>query len=101
VDRKSPLLIPSRIVSGVTAKNAVGITSFSEAFTCLVGIASYLILRPGTSWHVAARPCFSAPSSPFRARLSPCAGWPSSLSPRPSLSAAVFLGSWSLFQALR
>jgi uncharacterized membrane protein YfcA len=98
VDRKSPLLIPSRIVSGVTAKNAVGITSFAEAFTCLVGIASYLILRPGTSWHV-------APPLLLGAVLAvPCAALTVRRLAQQSFTsavAAVFLGSWSLFQALR
>ncbi|MCX6096861.1 MAG: sulfite exporter TauE/SafE family protein, partial [Candidatus Bipolaricaulota bacterium] len=90
----------SRIVSGVTAKNAVGITSFAEAFTCLVGIASYLILRPGTSWHV-------APPLLLGAVLAvPCAALTVRRLAQQSFTsavavAAVFLGSWSFFQALR
>jgi len=95
-----PLMMPSQIVSGVGPKNAVGITSLAEAFTCLVGVVSYLVLRPGTSWHV-------APPLLLGAVLAvPCAVLTVRRLPQRSFTlavavAVVLLGSWSLFQALR
>jgi len=95
-----PLMMPSQVVSGVAAKNAVGITSFAEAFTCLVGIAAYLILRPGTSWHVAPPLLLGAvlavPFAALTVRRLPQRSFTLAVS-----IAVVTLGSWSLFQALR
>jgi hypothetical protein len=48
-----PLVTAGQIVSGVGSKPAVGITSFAEALTCVVGVLTFLILRPGTSWQLA------------------------------------------------
>lgn len=48
-----PLVTAGQIVSGVGSKPAVGITSFAEGLTCLVGVVTYLALRPGTSWRLA------------------------------------------------
>lgn len=49
-----PLVTAGQITSGVEAKSAVGITSLAEAFTCLVGVTTYLILRPaGMDWNLA------------------------------------------------
>lgn len=39
-----PLVTAGQVVSGVPAKQAVGITSVAEAFTCLVGLATYFSL---------------------------------------------------------
>ncbi len=39
-----PLVTAGQVVSGVPAKQAVGITSVAEAFTCLVGLAAYFSL---------------------------------------------------------
>ncbi len=48
-----PLVTAGQIVSGVSPKNAVGITSLAEGLTCVVGVVTYLALRPGTSWELA------------------------------------------------
>lgn len=48
-----PLVTAGQIVSGVGPKSAVGITSLAEGLTCLVGVVSYVILRPDTSWRLA------------------------------------------------
>ncbi|MFC2170157.1 sulfite exporter TauE/SafE family protein [Acidobacteriota bacterium] len=38
-----PLVTSGQILSGVKSKNAIGITSFAEGLTCLVGVITYLI----------------------------------------------------------
>ena len=48
-----PLVTAGQIVSGVGSKPAVGITSLAEGLTCLVGVVTFLLLRPGTSWLLA------------------------------------------------
>ena len=93
-------MMPSQVVSGVAAKNAVGITSFAEAFTCLVGVSAYLILRPGTSWHVAppllVGAVLAVPFAALTVRRLPQRSFTLAVS-----IAVALLGSWSLFQALR
>jgi uncharacterized protein len=37
-----PIVTSGQVLSGVEARAAVGITSFAEAFTCLVGVAFFL-----------------------------------------------------------
>ena len=37
-----PLVTGGQILSGVRSKNAIGITSFAEGLTCLVGVVTYL-----------------------------------------------------------
>jgi len=45
-----PLVMGGQMLSGVCAKNAVGITAFSEAMTCLVGFCVYAILGKDIDW---------------------------------------------------
>ena len=45
-----PLVMGGQMLSGVCAKNAVGITAFAEAVTCMVGIITYLILGRAIDW---------------------------------------------------
>ena len=45
-----PLVMGGQMLSGVCAKNAVGITAFAEAITCLVGFISYIILGKNVDW---------------------------------------------------
>lgn len=40
-----PLVVGGQLLSGINGKSAVGITSLSEGFTCLVGVISYLFLN--------------------------------------------------------
>lgn len=40
-----PLVTGGQLLSGINSKSAVGITSLSEGFTCLVGVISYLYLN--------------------------------------------------------
>jgi len=45
-----PLVMGGQMLSGVCAKNAVGITAFSEAVTCFVGFILYLVLGKSIDW---------------------------------------------------
>ena len=45
-----PLVMGGQMLSGVCAKNAVGVTAFSEAITCLIGFIVYLILGKDIDW---------------------------------------------------
>jgi hypothetical protein len=47
-----PLVMGGQMLSGVCAKNAVGITAFAEAITCLVGFILYLILGRSIDWQL-------------------------------------------------
>lgn len=45
-----PLVMGGQLISGVNAKNAVGITAFAEATTCLVGFIMYFINGKFIDW---------------------------------------------------
>jgi hypothetical protein len=45
-----PLVMGGQMLSGVCAKNAVGITAFAEAITCFIGFILYLILGKSIDW---------------------------------------------------
>lgn len=45
-----PLVMGGQMLSGVCAKNAVGITAFAEAVTCFVGFMIYLIMGKSIDW---------------------------------------------------
>jgi len=45
-----PLVMGGQMLSGICAKNAVGITAFAEAITCFVGFLFYLILGKSIDW---------------------------------------------------
>jgi uncharacterized protein len=47
-----PLVMGGQMLSGVCAKNAVGITAFAEAITCFVGFMIYLIMGRGIDWQL-------------------------------------------------
>lgn len=49
-----PLVMGGQILSGVTPKNAVGITAFAEAVTCFVGFIVYLIMGKAIDWKLTA-----------------------------------------------
>ncbi len=42
-----PLIVGGQILSGLSPRNAVGITSFAEGLTCVVGIATYVAFNGG------------------------------------------------------
>jgi len=42
-----PLVTAGQVVSGLSPKQAVAITSLSESLTCLVGLIAYVVLKPG------------------------------------------------------
>jgi uncharacterized membrane protein YfcA len=48
-----PLVTAGQVVSGLSAKHAVAITSVAEAFTCLVGLGAYLALTGAPDWSLA------------------------------------------------
>ncbi len=45
-----PLIMGGQILSGINAKNAIGITAFAEAITCVVGFAGYLLMGKTIDW---------------------------------------------------
>ncbi len=45
-----PLVTGGQLLSGIRVRNAVGITSLSEAITCLVGCILYGLLKPNINW---------------------------------------------------
>ena len=47
-----PLVMGGQLISGVNAKNAVGITAFAEAITCLVGFFAYLMSGKPIDWRL-------------------------------------------------
>jgi len=49
-----PIIVSGQILSGVEAKNAIGITSLAEGLTCVVGVATYfLTARDSVDWKLA------------------------------------------------
>ncbi|WP_051333675.1 sulfite exporter TauE/SafE family protein [Aliagarivorans marinus] len=48
-----PLVTSGQVVSGISARKAVAITSFSEALTCLVGLLAYMLLLEQIDWSLA------------------------------------------------
>ena len=45
-----PLVTGGQMLSGVKVKSAVGVTSFSEGVTCLVGVITYLLVKGNIDW---------------------------------------------------
>jgi uncharacterized membrane protein YfcA len=63
-----PLVMGGQILSGVKAKNAVGITAFAEAMTCLVGFGVYVAFGRAIDWKLIALLVIAAtPAVPFAA----------------------------------
>lgn len=48
-----PLVTAGQVVSGVSSKQAVGVTSLGEAITCFVGLVAYMLLGGGIHWGLA------------------------------------------------
>jgi uncharacterized membrane protein YfcA len=48
-----PLVTSGQILSGVNSKSSIAITSFSESFTCLVGLITYIALGKTINWSIA------------------------------------------------
>ncbi len=48
-----PLVTSGQVVSGLSAKKAVAITSLAESLTCLVGLITYLLLKKNLDWSLA------------------------------------------------
>ncbi len=48
-----PLVTSGQVVSGLSAKKAVAITSLAESLTCFVGLTAYLILGKTIDWGMA------------------------------------------------
>jgi len=48
-----PLVTAGQVVSGVSARSAVAITSLAEALTCLVGLIAYVALYGHVDWTLA------------------------------------------------
>ena len=63
-----PLVMGGQMLSGVCSKNAVGITAFAEAITCLVGFLMYLLLGKYIDWKLTLLLILCAtPAVPFAA----------------------------------
>lgn len=45
-----PLVMGGQMLSGINVKNAVGITAFAEAITCLIGFITYMISGKVFDW---------------------------------------------------
>lgn len=48
-----PLVSAGQVVSGLSPKQAVAVTSLAESFTCAVGLAAYLAMRGSVDWALA------------------------------------------------
>lgn len=48
-----PVVTGGQLIAGVDGKNAIGITSLAEGFTCLVGVIAYLIATKNIDWSLA------------------------------------------------
>jgi uncharacterized membrane protein YfcA len=48
-----PLVTGGQVVSGMSPKQAVAITSLAESLTCLVGLAAYVWIRGSPDWSLA------------------------------------------------
>lgn len=48
-----PLVTAGQVVSGLSPKKAVAITSLAESLTCLVGLAAYVVLKGDLDWTLA------------------------------------------------
>ncbi|MFH0739390.1 MAG: sulfite exporter TauE/SafE family protein [Candidatus Omnitrophota bacterium] len=63
-----PLVMGGQMLSGVCSKNAVGITAFAEAITCLVGFVCYILFGKAIDWKLTGLLIVSAiPAVPFAA----------------------------------
>ncbi len=49
-----PLVTGGQVVSGISPKCAVAVTSLAESFTCLVGLITYLVVQGHLYWPLAA-----------------------------------------------
>ena len=47
-----PLVMGGQMLSGISAKNSVGITAFAEAITCFIGFIIYLIMGRIIDWRL-------------------------------------------------
>jgi hypothetical protein len=96
-----PLMTSGQVLGGVEGRAAVGITSFAEAVTCILGFALYLCLSGGA----AIEPSLIAPvlagallSVPFSAEL--VKGIRESMLKRAIAVLAMVMGSWTVMRAL-
>ena len=48
-----PLVTSGQVVSGLSPKKAVAITSLAESLTCFVGLVAYLLLHKALDWALA------------------------------------------------
>ncbi len=48
-----PLVTAGQVVSGISPRQAVGITSLAESVTCLVGLCAYFALHARINWQLA------------------------------------------------
>jgi uncharacterized membrane protein YfcA len=48
-----PLVTGGQVVSGISPKSAVAITSLAESLTCLIGLAAYLWMHGSLDWSLA------------------------------------------------
>ena len=48
-----PLVTGGQVVSGMTAKQAIAVTSLAEALTCAVGLGAYFLLARSIDWSLA------------------------------------------------
>ncbi len=70
-----PLVTSGQVVSGLSPKKAVALTSLAEAFTCVIGLTSYVVLGESIFWPLAlpltAGALFSVPVSTLTVKRLP------------------------------
>jgi uncharacterized membrane protein YfcA len=70
-----PLVTAGQVVSGISPKHAVGITSVAEALTCLTGLVAYTLIHQAIFWWLAipltAGALFSVPMATLTVRRLP------------------------------
>ncbi|TFH17189.1 MAG: sulfite exporter TauE/SafE family protein [Lentisphaerales bacterium] len=48
-----PLVTSGQVISGLSSRKAVAVTSLAESLTCFVGLIAYLLLHKGLDWGLA------------------------------------------------
>jgi uncharacterized membrane protein YfcA len=48
-----PVVTGGQLLSGISGKNAIGITSVAEGLTCAVGVLGYLLIKGNINWQLA------------------------------------------------
>jgi hypothetical protein len=90
-----PVVTGGQILSGVSGKTAVAVTSLAEGLTCLVGFAAYLATRSIVDWRLFPYLCLGAvlsvPLSAYTVKRLPVGNLQTAIS-----ALTLGLGAWTL-----